>query len=70
MFEAERKDDGSVVLTIRPPRLDNFFSSETAQHLVASQRELLMAARSLLDSAIARTERTDRGSGRTRITVE
>ena len=60
IFEAERRDDGSVVITFRPPRMEDLLSGETVDHLLASQKELLMAARSLLDSAIARTERAGR----------
>lgn len=67
---AERRDDGSIVITFRPPRVDELLSGETVSHLLASQRELLLAARSLLDSAIARTERPDRGPGPTRITID
>ncbi len=70
ILEAERRDDGSVVITFRPPRLDDLLSGDTVGHLLASQKELLLAVRSLLDGAIARTERPERGPGRTRITVE
>ena len=72
IIDAERRDDGSVGITFRPPKAEDVLSGDTVSHFLASQKELLLAARSLLDSVISRSERHDRGSsrGRTNITIE
>ncbi|MBI4497176.1 MAG: hypothetical protein HY689_04670 [Chloroflexi bacterium] len=67
MFTAERRADGSVVITFRPPRVE--LSGEAVSHVLASQKELLLAARSLLDSAIEWTERGGRSTRRSRVDI-
>lgn len=60
VFSAERRDDGTLVVSFRPPSIDEVLRGDTVSHLLASQRELLLAARSLLDGVLARTENPDR----------
>ena len=72
MFDMERNDDGSMTFTVRPPKLD-FEPGGVASHVLAAQKEMLLAVRSLLDGALAATDkmenRTD-SSRRTRIDVD
>lgn len=70
VFEAERREDGAVILTFRPPNVDELLKSEAMSHLIASQRELLLAARSMLDSVIGTMDRTESDRRRTRIKVD
>jgi hypothetical protein len=73
LFEAERREDGSVVFTMRPPRLNLDVTPDSPMgHLLASQKELLLAARSLLDGAISALDRAGASGGqrRTRIDID
>ncbi|MCX6023707.1 MAG: hypothetical protein NTZ05_18645 [Chloroflexi bacterium] len=72
MFDMERNDDGSMTFTVRPPKLD-FEPGGVAAHVLAAQKEMLLAVRSLLDGALAATDKREKGTGgsrRTRIDVD
>lgn len=73
MFEAKRDDDGAVTFTVRPPKLDmDVTPGSPVAHLLASQKEMLLAFRSLLDSAISAVDRAGASPGerRTRIDID
>jgi hypothetical protein len=74
MFDAEKRDDGSVVFTVRPPKLDFDVKPDSPLgHLLASQKEMLLAFRSLLDGAISAVDRAGASGGsqrRTRIDID
>ena len=65
IFECETLEDGGYAFYFRPPE---FPGKEAKEHLLASQKEFLMALRSLVDYAIQRTEKEE-GGGRTKIEV-
>ncbi len=65
MFDFESKDDGSFAFYFQPPEL---LSKETRQHLLSSQKEFLMAVRSMLDSIIERADKNN-DEGGTKIEV-
>jgi len=73
MVEFKRQDDGTVVVTLRPPQWDGK-AGEAAEHFRAARREALLGIRTLLDGALERLDRRDEVSrkepGSTRITVE
>ena len=73
MFEAQRQDDGTMVFRVRPPRLNLDVTADSPMgHILASQKELLLAARSLLDGAISALDRAGASTSqrRTRIDID
>lgn len=66
-----REDDYWFRFTVEAPRF-MVMSREVGNHLRGAQREMLMAVRSLVDTAIERLDGDGRGRGRrtTRIQVE
>ncbi len=73
MFEAKREEDGTMVFTVRPPKFDMDVTPDSpVAHLLASQKEMLLAFRSLLDSAISAVDRAGASGSqrRTRIDID
>ena len=75
-IRAERTPDEVILRLPSPNRfLRTFLPEEAVKHLMAAQREQLMAMRCMIDAAITRIESAEQqGSGlgprRTEITVE
>ncbi len=70
MFEISFQPGEEVVIKLRAPDL-KMMKGETAQHLIGAKKEMLLALRSLLDEAIAKTEsHTVPQEEKTRIKVE
>jgi hypothetical protein len=73
---AERTQDEVILRLPTPNRfLRAFLPDETVKHLMAAQREQLLALRSMIDAAITRIEAAEEARGavgprRTEITVE
>lgn len=73
---AERTQDELILRLPSPNRfLRTFLPEEAVKHIMAAQREQLLAMRAMIDAAITRIESAEReGSGlgprRTEITVE
>ena len=55
MFEISFQPGEEVVIRLRAPDL-KMMKGDTAQHLIGAKKEMLLALRSLLDEAIAKTE--------------
>ena len=73
MFEAKRDVDGAVIFTVRPPKLDmDATPGSPVSHLLASQKEMLLAFRSLLDGAISFVDKAGASNSerRTRIDID
>jgi len=70
-FEYEYRPGDELVLRFRRPVID-FIPCEARDHLMAAQKEFLLALRSLVDAAISRMEEHERGETfrRTEIKVE
>ena len=59
IFSVEHRPGEEVVLRFKPPAFQGLPDS-TREHLVTARKEVLLALRSMLDSAI---ERTDKSAG-------
>jgi hypothetical protein len=59
IFEVDRDPNGDVVLRFKSPK-GLGMSASTMEHLLAAQREALLALRSMLDSALEVTEDLER----------
>ncbi|MEN8615174.1 hypothetical protein ABFB09_07845 [Dehalogenimonas sp. THU2] len=71
MFEISFQPGEEVVIKLKAPDLKSRLRGETFQHLVGAKKEMLLALRSLLDEAIAKTEDVAAPSQeKTRIKVE
>jgi hypothetical protein len=70
MFEFAFNPGEEVVIKIKAPDLKNKMGGETLQHLVGAKREMLLALRSLLNDAIARTDAADSPAEKTHIDIE
>jgi len=70
-FEYEYRPGDELVLRFRRPVID-LIPCEARDHLMAAQKEFLLALRSLVDAAISRMEEHERGETfrRTEIKVE
>ena len=70
-FEYEYRPGEELVLRFRRPVID-FIPCEARDHLMAAQKEFLLALRSLVDTALSRLEERERGETfrRTEIKVE
>jgi len=70
-FEYEYRPGDELVLRFRRPVID-FIPCEARDHLLAAQKEFLLALRALVDTAISRMEEHERGETirRTEIKVE
>jgi hypothetical protein len=70
-FEYEYRPGDELVLRFRRPVID-LIPCEALDHLMAAQKEFLLALRGLVDAAIARMEDSERGETfrRTEIKVE
>ena len=70
-FEYEYRPGDELVLRFRRPVLD-LIPCEARDHLMAAQKEFLLALRSLVDAALSRMEEHERGETfrRTEIKVE
>lgn len=60
LFEIERHPDGVVVLRFKSPMLTGLLAEPTKRHVVAAQREVMLALRSMLDAAIEGAEQVER----------
>ena len=70
-FEYEYRPGDELVLRFRRPVID-LIPCEARDHLMAAQKEFLLALRGLVDAAISRMEERERGETirRTEIKVE
>ena len=70
-FEYEYRPGDELVLRFRRPVID-LIPCEARDHLMAAQKEFLLALRSLVDAALSRLEESERGETfrRTEIKVE
>lgn len=55
-------DDKEITVRLRRPAV-RMMAEDTMPHLRAASREMLLAFRALIDSALARTERGGQGTG-------
>lgn len=71
IFEYEYRPGEELVLRLRPPKIQ-ILPPEAREHFRAARRELLLALRSLLDSAIEALEKREKKGpkARTKIKVE
>ena len=70
-FDYEYRPGEELVLRFRRPVID-CIPAEARDHLIAAQKEFLLALRSLVDAALSRMEEHERGETfrRTEIKVE
>ena len=59
-FEIEHHPDGVIVLRIKSPMLTGLLAEPTKKHVLAAKKEILLALRSMIDTAIEGTEEVDR----------
>ena len=69
IFEVEHHPGGETVLRLKSPRLWGL-SDPTRQHLLAAQKEMLLALRSMLDKAIEKTEEFEKTKKRKKTKIE
>lgn len=72
IFEVEREASGDVIFRLKPPAFWGLPES-TRQHLLTAQKEVLLAMRSVLDTAIEKTEELEKPKekmGKTKIEVQ
>jgi len=69
IFEVEHRPGGEIVLRFKSPKFRGLPDS-TRQHLLTATGEMLLALRSLLDSAIERTEETQKAKRKKRTKIE
>ncbi len=73
IFEIERHPDGVIVLRFKTLMLTGLLAEPTKQHVLAAKRELLLAVRSMLDTAVEGVEEVERkttSKKKTRIKVQ
>lgn len=59
LFEVERDPGGDITLRFKPP-VSRGLSESSKQHLLAAQKEMLLALRGMLDGVIEATEEMER----------
>ena len=69
IFEVEHHPGEEVVLRIRSPKLWGLPDS-TREHILAAQKETLLALRTLLDRVIERAEKPQEGKRRKRTKIK
>ncbi len=69
IFEVEHRPGEEWVLRIKSPKLQ-MFPDSTRQHMLAARKEILLALRGVLDSAIERTEQKGATKGKKRTKIE
>ncbi len=69
IFEVEHRPGEELVLRFKSPRFYGL-SDSTKQHMLAAQKEILLALRSMLDGAIEKTERSSEAKKRKRAKIE
>ena len=69
IFEVEHQPGEEVVLRFKVPR-PTIIPEAARGHLKTAHKEMLLALRSLLDSAIERTERAETTKTKKRTTIE
>jgi hypothetical protein len=69
IFEVEHHPGEDLILHFKLPKLQ-LLPDPTREHLLAAQREILLALRATLDRAIERTEESEKKRKRTKIEVE
>jgi hypothetical protein len=60
IFEIEHHPDGVILLRFKSPTLTGLLAEPTKRHVVAAQREIMLALRSMLDTAIEGAEQVER----------
>ena len=60
IFEIEHHPDGVIVLRFKSPTLTGLLAEPTKKHVLAAQREMLLALRSMVDTAIEGAEQVER----------
>ena len=69
IFSVEHRPGEEVVLRFKPPAFQGL-PDATWEHLATARDEVLLALRSMLDSAIERTEKPKRPKGRKKTKIE
>ena len=69
IFEVEHRPNEEVVLRFKAPRFWGL-SEPTKQHVLAAQKEMLLALRSLLDRAIEKTEEVEKTKRKTKTRIK
>jgi len=69
IFSVEHRPGEEVVLRFKSPEFQGLPDS-TRQHLLVARREVLLALRSMLDSAIERTEKSKEAKKREKTKIE
>ena len=69
ILELEHHPDGEVVLRLKSPHLWKL-SDTTKQHLLAAQKEILLALSSMLDRAIEKTEESEKTKRKKKTKIE
>ena len=69
ILEVEHRPNGEVVLRFKSPQLWRL-PDTTKQHLLATQKEMLLALRSMLDMAIEKTEEAEKTKRKKKTKIE
>ena len=69
IFEVEHHPGEEIVLRFKSPKFWGL-SDSTRQHLLAAQKEMLLALRSMLDRAIERMEESEKAKRRKKTKIE
>ena len=69
IFEVEHRPNEEIVLRFKSPKFWGL-SDSTRQHLLAAQKEMLLALRSMLDRAIERIEESEKAKRRKKTKIE
>ena len=69
IFEVEHRPNEEIVLRFKSPKFWGL-SDSTRQHLLAAQKEMLLALRSMLDRAIERMEESEKAKRRKKTKIE
>lgn len=69
IFEVEHRPGEEVVLRFKSPKF-RVLPDSSRQHLLAARKEILLALRGMLDTAIERTEKSETAKGRRRTKIK
>ena len=69
IFEVEHRPGEEIVLRFKSPKFWGL-SDSTKQHLLATQKEMLLALRSMLDKAIEKTEEFEKPKGKRKTKIK
>ena len=69
IFSVEHRPGEELVLRFKPPEFQGLPDS-TKQHLLVARKEVLLALRGMLDSAIEKTEKSQEAKRRKKTKIE